>query len=73
MLTLFITGLLAGLSFASFILGKELFAYYKKNASLLIKMKRIELMNRQLKSKIGADKEIKPEQSFRFPAQNILK
>lgn len=54
MLTLFITGLLAGLSFASFILGKELYAYYKKNASLQIKMKRIELMNRQLKSKINA-------------------
>jgi hypothetical protein len=54
MLTLFISGLLAGLSFASFILGKELYVFYKKNASLLIKMKRIELMNRQLKSKINA-------------------
>jgi hypothetical protein len=30
-------------------------------------------MNRQLKSKIGAEKEIKPEPSFRYQAQNILK
>jgi hypothetical protein len=56
MLTLFIVGLLAGLSFASFILGKELYAYYQKNASLMIRMRRIELMNRQLKSKISSEK-----------------
>jgi hypothetical protein len=56
MLILFIAGLLAGLSVASFILGKELYAYYKKNASMLIKMRRIELMNRQLKSKLHTEK-----------------
>ena len=56
MLILFIVGLLAGLSFASFILGKELYAYYQKNASLIIRMRRIELMNRQLKGKISSEK-----------------
>lgn len=56
MLILFIAGLLAGLSVASFILGKELYAYYNKNASMLIKMRRIELMNRQLKSKLHTEK-----------------
>jgi hypothetical protein len=56
MIILFITGLMAGLSVASFILGKELYSYYKKNASMLIKMRRIELMNRQLKGKLHAEK-----------------
>jgi hypothetical protein len=56
MLILFVAGLLAGLSFASFILGKELYAYYKKNARLLIKMKRIELLNRQLKNKFISER-----------------
>lgn len=58
MLTLFIVGLVAGVSFSSFFLGKELYSYYKKNASLLIKIQRIELMNRQLINKHEVEKRI---------------
>lgn len=57
MLILFALGLLTGLSISTFILGKELFYYYKKHASLLIKVNRIELLNRHLTNKIQSRNE----------------
>lgn len=57
MLILFALGLLTGLSISTFILGKELFYYYKKHASLLTKVNRIELLNRQLTNKIQSRNE----------------
>ena len=47
----FISGVIAGVSASSYLIGKELFAYYKKNTLQEKQLMRLRKLNHQLSTK----------------------
>ena len=51
MMIYFISGVIAGVSASSYLIGKELFAYYKKNTLQEKQLMRLRKLNHQLSTK----------------------
>jgi len=53
MLLYFISGFIAGVSASSYLIGKELYAYYRKNTLQEKQLMRLRKLNHQLSTKLA--------------------
>jgi hypothetical protein len=57
MLLYFISGIVAGVSASSYLIGKELYAFYRKNSLQEKQLVRMRKLNHQLSTKLTINKE----------------
>lgn len=64
MVVYFISGIIAGVSASSYLIGKELYASYRRNTLQEKQLVRMRKLNHQLSSKISYNKENKTNYVF---------